>query len=108
MLKKCKIFFERIEKSKIKYCHWKSNEHLEEGLIGITDLDVLIEKEKYNEISSILMKLGFKRGKSIFYLSYPSIEDYIGFDEETGKMIHLHLHYELMIGKKFIKGVRLP
>lgn len=54
------------------------------------------------------MKLGFKKGKSIFYLSYPSIEDYIGFDEETGKMIHLHLHYELMIGKKFIKGVRLP
>ncbi|OQY40899.1 MAG: hypothetical protein B6229_00540 [Spirochaetaceae bacterium 4572_7] len=108
MLRQCTKIFKAFDNANIKYCHWKSNEHLLAGLNGDTDLDVLIEKEKHNKINSILMDMGFKRGKTLFYLDYPSIQDFIGFDEATGKMIHLHLHFELMIGKKFIKGINLP
>lgn len=108
MLQISKETFQQFSENDINYCHWKSNEHLIEGLEGITDLDVLIEKSSYNETVKLLMQLGYKKGETISYLNYSSIEDYIGFDSNTGKIVHLHLHFELMIGKKFVKGLHLP
>lgn len=108
MLEISKQTFQKFTENEIRYCHWKSNEHLLEGLDGITDLDVLIDRSSYNRVVEILMELGYKTGDTLFYLDYSSIADYIGFDSETGKMVHLHLHFELMIGKKFVKGIHLP
>lgn len=108
MLEISKQTFQKFKENNIRYCHWKSNEHLLEGLDGITDLDVLIDRFNYNRVVEILMDLGYKTGDTIFYLDYSSIADYIGFDYETGKIVHLHLHFELMIGKKFVKGIHLP
>ena len=42
-----------LKKSRIEYCHFKSNEHLEAALSGDTDLDILFaldEIEKVNEL----------------------------------------------------------
>lgn len=108
MLDISKKTFDLFSENNINYCHWKSNEHLVEGLNGITDLDILADRDSYNEIVKILMDLGYKKGNTIFYLNYSSIEDYIGFDKGTGKIVHLHMHFELMIGKKFVKGIHLP
>lgn len=108
MLDLCKKIFNEFELNGINYCHWKSNEHLAEGLNGRTDLDILIDKTHYNKINSILFSLGVKRYEALQYLRYISIEDYFGIDNETGKLIHIHLHYELKIGQKFIKEYHLP
>lgn len=40
MLEVCKQLFYQWNESDVRYCHWKSNEHLMEGLDGKTDLDV--------------------------------------------------------------------
>jgi thymidylate kinase len=40
--------------------------------------------------------------------SYVGIEDYLAMDRATGKLVHLHLHYRLVVGEKFLKGYRLP
>ena len=108
MLYLSNLLFKHLNNSNIKYCHWKSNEHLLAGLRGDTDLDILVDRKSCTQLYTILNNLNFIRGKGRSYLSYTSIEDFIGFDKETGKLIHLHIHYELMIGKKFIKGLRLP
>lgn len=92
----------------VLYCHWKSNEHLEAGLNGKTDLDILVARKHFKDTNQILLSLGFKRCKTVDYLDYHSVEDFIGFDEETGKLIHIHLHYELVIGNKFLKEYHLP
>ena len=46
MLKICKTLFTKLNDAGIKYCHWKSNEHLEAGLAGetITNLSSTIEE----------------------------------------------------------------
>ena len=36
------------------------------------------------------------------------MEDYLGFDYPTGKLIHLHVHYSLILGQKYIKNHLLP
>lgn len=94
--------------SEINYCHWKSNQHFSDALIGVDDLDILIDREQYGKVTAILQELKYKR----FYIpdarTYVGIEDYIGFDYETGKMVHLHLHSQLVVGEKHLKGFLLP
>lgn len=40
----CTELFDEFHEQEIRYCHWKSNEHLQEGLVGETDLDVIVER----------------------------------------------------------------
>ncbi len=100
--------FEGFHQSDISYCHWKSNEHLAVGLKGKTDLDILINRKDFSKVNQLLLELNYKRCKTVSYLDYFSIEDFIGFDERTGKLVHIHLHYELVVGRKFLKGYHLP
>ena len=71
----------------IPYCHWKSNEHLRESLLGLTDLDVLVDRRSYRELSSVLDRLGFKRFDSIPGKAYPGVEDFLASDPGTGRVI---------------------
>lgn len=97
-----------LDKKNIRYCHWKSNEHLLEGLNGITDLDILVNKEDKNLFWKILNELWFKKVISQPYQTYVGVEDWLGFCEKTGVMLHLHIHYELVTGTKYVKEFMLP
>ena len=92
----------------VVYCHWKSNEHLEEGMLGLTDLDMLFDRASAVKLARVLSDSGYKRFAATPGRSYPGVEDYLGFDTETGRLIHLHLHYELTAGEKHLKGYHLP
>lgn len=92
----------------IEYCHWKSNQHFDKALIGVDDLDILINKDQKNNLLQILSELNFKHFYTPTTRSYVGIEDWLGFDTETGIIIHLHLHYNLIVGEKHLKGFHLP
>lgn len=102
----CTGLFEDFHEQGIAYCHWKSNEHLLEGLAGVTDLDVVVER--HEDIEELLVQNGFQLFESGWFVRYPGLEDYLGYDPETGKLIHLHLHYRLAIGNKRLKDYHLP
>ncbi len=99
---------EQLHARDLPYCHWKSNEHVREGLLGLTDLDILVDRRRALELQGLLSSAGFKRFSALGAGVYPAVEDYLGFDEATGKLVHLHLHYELVLGEKHLKGYRLP
>nr|MBC8548952.1 hypothetical protein [Candidatus Brocadiales bacterium] len=40
--------------------------------------------------------------------SFSGLEDYLGFDNETCALIHLHVHYKLVLGQRYIKNHHLP
>ena len=103
MLKKSLELFDEFNKNNIKYCHWKSNEHLVEGLLGDTDLDVLISKNNKQIAEEILKKCLYMKCKSQYGSRYPGVDDWIGEDIETGKLIHVHLHYHIITGHKGMK-----
>jgi thymidylate kinase len=108
MLEICRHFFEYLELNSIRYCHWKSNEHLEEALSGKTDLDLLIHEEDREEFESALKNFSIKEILSPPAKRFPGIYDYLGFDEYSGTLVHLHVHYRLILGQKFIKNHHLP
>ena len=45
-----RVFLENLEKSNIRYVHWKSNTHIKLALSGIDDLDILIDPNKEREL----------------------------------------------------------
>jgi len=92
----------------ISYCHWKSNEHLGPAIEGITDLDILVARENAVALARVLAGEGFKRFRTAPARTYPAIEDYLGFDSDSGRLIHLHVHYQLTLGAQYVKGHRLP
>ena len=108
MLQISKVLFEKWNSEHILYCHWKSNEHLEPGLDGDTDLDVLLDSKDEVRALLILRELRFLNCKSQYGSRYPKVSDWLGFDAETGKMIHVHLHLTIVTGHRGMKEYNLP
>jgi thymidylate kinase len=107
-LKLVRNLMRRLETEAILYCHWKSNEHLNAAMCGNTDLDMLFEEGKRTRIVELLRQVGFVRFRSIWFRRYPAIEDFIGIDPEKGKVVHVHAHFQLVLGEALVKSYRLP
>ena len=99
--------FRALDEEGVRYCHFKSNEHLAEGLAGITDLDVLLDRRHGRGAQAALLHAGFKRFASRMSFAYPGVEDYFGFDAGLGRLIHVHLHYALVVGEPHLKSYQL-
>ena len=97
-----------LHEAEVSYCHWKSNEHLSASMLGLTDLDVLVDRRHHEKVQQALAASGFRPFRATALAGYPAVEDHLGFDEVTGRMVHLHLHYRLTLGQKHLKGYRLP
>ncbi|MEN6474418.1 MAG: hypothetical protein ABFD81_10415 [Syntrophaceae bacterium] len=100
--------FAELEERRVRYCHWKSNQHLDAALAGRTDIDILVAREDAALFVSIITSLGFKRFLSPSWKTYAEIEDYLGFDEKSGALFHLHVHYALMVGRQYVKAHHIP
>jgi hypothetical protein len=100
--------FERLHAAGLPYCHWKSNEHLAASLVGATDLDVLVDRRAEQALAAVLSGLSFRRLRTAARTDYPGVESYMGLDATTGTLIHLHVHYQLTLGERYLKGYRLP
>jgi hypothetical protein len=92
----------------VRYCLWKSNLRLPQALAGVTDVDLLVDRthsQAFNEV------LGRHPVKPIFpppHAVYPGMEHYLGFDKSDGRLFHLHVHYQMVLGEQFVKNYRVP
>jgi thymidylate kinase len=100
--------FHLLHEAGVEYCHWKSNEHLRASLLGETDLDVLVSRHHAQRLAGLLARTRFKRFLTAAPRRYPAIESYLGLDDATGRLIHLHIHYQLTLGERNLKGYRVP
>jgi thymidylate kinase len=99
---------ERLHEADFPYCHWKGNEHLHAALSALKDIDLLVPREAALPLGAILSRTGFKRFLAAPACRYPGIEDYLSLDQRSGRLVHLHLHYQLTLGEPYHKGYRLP
>lgn len=93
---------------KIDYCHWKSNTALDRTARGENDLDLLVNRAHANRFAEILYSLGFKETLAESDNELPGILNYYGLDQCSGKLVHVHAHYELILGSDLSKNYRLP
>jgi thymidylate kinase len=99
---------EALGKQQITYCHWKSNWRLERWMTGDGDLDLLVDRRDAERFTNVISGLGFKQAMPTPDRDVPGILNYYGFDKRADRFIHLHVHYQLVLGHDLTKNYRLP
>jgi len=97
-----------LKKEEIIYCHWKSNFFLDRSANGENDLDILISLQDQEKFEEILKRLGFKKSTSFTDFITPGICNFFGYDEVSGKLVNVHVHYNLYVGHDFSKNFHFP
>ncbi len=100
-------FIERMN-VEIKYCHWKSIDKMDKVYNSTSDIDILIDEKERGKFDKILADFNAINVKPRLWMTYPSMDDYLLYDDKTGKVFHLHVHYRLIMGKKNVKEYVLP
>lgn len=97
-----------LEAEKINYCHWKSNNALDRSASGDNDLDLLVSRADRPRFAGILSRLRFKQAIAPAEKMMPGVLDYYDYDEAADKLVHVHAHYQLILGHDMTKNYRLP
>lgn len=96
------------ESKGVSYCHWKSTDHLAAAMSGETDLDILVSITDGSLAENIAAKCGFTELDTAVLRRYPGVKDFVAYDRSLDRFIHLHLHYQLVLGDRWVKVYRLP
>ena len=103
-----RALFDRLEERGVRYCHWKSTPGLAIAMAGRTDLDLLVEREDAGAFADVTRELGFKPFISHESRRFPAVDDLLGYDLPSGRLVHLHVYYQLILGEHYVKNHRLP
>ncbi|NNF13748.1 MAG: hypothetical protein HKN72_11015 [Gemmatimonadetes bacterium] len=98
--------FTDLEEERIAYAVWKGSGGLADALAGKKDIDLLVGQR--DGVPALLGHLGFRRFASQPWVADPHVEDWIGIDSDSGALVHLHLYYELVAGRRFVEEYHLP
>lgn len=96
-----------LEDAGVRYCHWKSNAAIDRSASGDNDLDLLVQRGDLRSFTEVLSRLGFLRANKPG-ASIPGIESFYGYDTDADRLVHVHAHYQLVLGDDRTKAYRLP
>jgi thymidylate kinase len=97
-----------LDAQRVAYCHWKSTAALDRSATGDNDLDLLVVRPDVGRFTEILYRLGFKEAAVAPARQLPGVLHYYGYDEEADRFVHVHAHYQLIVGDDMTKNYRLP
>lgn len=100
--------FHELEERGIRYLHFKSNTNLEDSFSGRGDFDVLVEKSRIADTEAVIAGHNGKRFNPPRLGRYPGVDNWLIYDEETGVIHHIHLHFQLATGKPLVKDYIIP
>jgi thymidylate kinase len=92
----------------VVYCHWKSTAALDRSARGDNDLDLLVSRRDIRRFTEILHRLGFKEARAPSEREVTGIVNYYGYDRAADRLVHVHAHYQLVLGDDMTKNYHLP
>jgi thymidylate kinase len=92
----------------VKYCHWKSNATIDRALAGEGDLDLLIGRDSIGRFDEVMASLRFTRADAKGRADVPGTEHFYGYDEDADAFVHIHAHYQMILGHDRTKNYHLP
>ena len=75
---------------------------------GDTDLDILVDPAGIDDVYAVFAELACRRGRVANARNDVGLEDFLGVDDESGRMVHFHVHYRIPGGERHNKRFRLP
>jgi thymidylate kinase len=97
-----------LKDEKINYCHWKSNAALDRSACGENDLDLLVSRVDAQRFIEILVQHEFKEAFSPKDEQLPGTRDFYGYDKKADRIIHAHVHFQLVLGHDLSKNYHIP
>jgi thymidylate kinase len=97
-----------FHRQRISYCYWKSSRHLQAMFAGEGDVDLLIARDDQHRAQAILLERDFKLFPSVAVHDHSAILSFLGYDQPSGQLIHLHLHFRLIVGERLLQNYRIP
>jgi len=92
----------------LSYCYWRSTRRVSAALSGNSDLDLLIARDAQQRCQTILLSGGFKLFPDTANRLHPALCSYLGYDEPSGRIVHVHVHSHLAVGEALLKNYLLP
>src|SRR5260221_7176496 len=90
---------EALERRGVMYCcQWKGSWKKRRWMGGEGDIDLLVERTTEPQFTAVLEELGFRRATPPAQSRVAGMESCFGLDRATGRLIHVHVHYQLLTG----------
>jgi len=100
---------EALERRGVMYCcQWKGSWKKHRWMAGEGDIDLLVERATEPQFTAVLEELGFHRTTPPSGSRVAGMESCFGLDRATGRLIHVHVHYQLLTGGFWTTIYRLP
>lgn len=93
-----------LETRSIGYCQWKGVWRTGSG----SDIDLLVNSEAIPAFRSLVQELGFTPVLPSGERQIAGVESYLGHDPNVSRPLHLHVHYQLVVGDYWRTVYRLP
>ena len=97
-----------LRQSDVECCYWKSSRRLPAVLSGESDCDLLVARSDQHLAAQVLLGCGFKRFEPANCHGHPAVQSFLGYDEQSGRIVHLHLHFRVIVGEPLLRNYQLP
>jgi thymidylate kinase len=84
---------------------WKGHWKPERWGTGEGDIDLLVPVDAAADLTWVLRRLNFKEG--IAPQGVPGMTSYFGLDRASGRLVHVHVHHRLLLGRMWASYYRL-
>jgi hypothetical protein len=96
-----------LDEERVSHCQWKGAGAAGRWRSGGGDIDLLIEHAHANRFRSCAARLELELAVPADG-PIPGIESYLGFDRESGRVVHFHVYYRLLVGTPTATLFALP
>lgn len=91
----------------IRCCYWKSSLRVGAVLAGESDLDLLIARDDQHAARQVLLTRGLKAFAEATGRAIPAVESFLGYDRASGRIVHVHAHFRLVLGPRLLRHYQL-
>src|SRR6266550_4064251 len=99
---------EVLAREGVHYCQWKGHSKRHRWATGAGDIDLLVDPVDKGRLASVLKQLGFIVALAPPEERLPGVVSYFGLDRGTGKLVHVHAHERLFLGRPWAAARALP
>jgi len=100
--------FQALNQKGLRYCSWKGNYRAGYALAGVDDIDFHIRPSDFDALRSLLSHAGYRLATTPSNALQPGVFHYMGNDDETGKLINLHVYTRILTGDHMLKTWVFP
>jgi thymidylate kinase len=97
-----------LGRSGIPHCQWKGRHKRDRWMAGRGDLDLLVDRTAAARFAAVLEALDFKLAQAPPERQAAGVQSFVGYDRGHGRLIHVHAHFALVVGRPWACCYRLP